>query len=85
MSQETGKSYYTLREAPGEDSYSKPSVPRDVLIHNCRSRMVLSVEGEAAQERRVAAGIAKSINWLSVDCQHAMGHWIRKGYIGRAA
>ena len=46
--------------------------------------MVLSVEGGAAQERRVAACIAKGINWLSVDCQHAMGHSIRKSYIARA-
>ncbi len=44
--------------------------------------MVLSMEGKAAQERRV--GIAKRINWLSVDYQHAMGHSIRKSYIGRA-
>ena len=41
-----------------------------------------SVEGEAAQERRVAVCIARGINWLSFDCQHAMDNSIRMDYIG---
>ena len=40
--------------------------------------------GEAAQERRVAAFIARGINWLSLDCQLARDHSIRIGYIGSA-
>lgn len=31
------------------------------------------MEGQAAQERRVVACIARGVNWLSVGCQHAMG------------
>ena len=41
-----------------------------------------SVEGEAAQERRVAVCIARGINWLSFDCRHAMDNSIRMDYIG---
>ena len=67
----TVESCYSSRKAPGEVSYSKLSVPRDVPIHNCRSRVVLSMEGGggalAAQEGRVTACIARGINWLPVD------------------
>lgn len=74
---------YGLRKALGEDSYSKLSVPRDVPVQSCRSRVILSMEGEAAQERRVVVCIARGINWLSVDCQHAIDHSIERGYSGR--
>ena len=43
--------------------------------------MVLSMEGQAAQERRVVACIARGVNGLSVGCQHAMG---QEDYIRRA-
>lgn len=72
MSQKTVELVYDTTEAPGEDSYSEFPAPRDVPVHRCRSQVGLMVEGEAAQERRVAACIARGITWLSVCCQEAM-------------
>lgn len=74
-------SCHGLRMALGVNSYSKLSVPRDVSISSCRSRVILLMEGEAAQESGIVACIARGINRLSVDCQHAMDHSIKKGSI----
>lgn len=62
---------YSPRKASGEDLYSKLSVPRDVPVHGCRSRFVLSVEEEAAQDRP-AASIVRGTTRYSVDFEEAM-------------
>lgn len=81
ISQQTVELSCSWRKASGEDSYSKLSVPRDVLVLNCRNRVVLLMEGKAAQGRRVVACMREiSIGYSSI----ANRLWIRKDCNGNA-
>ena len=82
-SQQTVDSGDSMRKAPGEDSYGKLSVPRNVRTHSCPNRVVLPVEGEAARRRRVRLYCERYQD--SIGCPPiANNGWIRKNYIGRA-
>lgn len=72
MSQQTVELYCSWRKAPGEDLYSKLSVPRDVPLYNCRSRVILSMDGGGGAGEACCRLYAKGINWLFFDCQYAM-------------